>query len=123
MVAGCVDLIEGRYDEVDDGLVLALGGPPADYVLSGGEGGKGGYWPRVWGARGLLHVWDDSATTAIVRAAGDEAWRVREMSAKVVARHRVGDALTAMAELRKDRVPRVRAAAERALIVLTAQEA
>lgn len=123
VIDGCVGLLEGRHDEVDDGLVLALGGEPARYVLGGGEGGKGGYWPRVWAARGLLHVWDDRATAAVIAAAGDEAWRVREMSAKVVARHRVGDALTAMAELASDRVPRVRAAAERARMLLTASEA
>jgi hypothetical protein len=29
---------------------------------------------------------------AIVGATHDEAWRVREMAAKVIARHRVGDA-------------------------------
>jgi hypothetical protein len=71
---------------VDDDLVLTLGGEPAGYVLSGGEGGKEGYWPRVWGARGLLHAWDDAATDAIIHATTDEAWRVREIAAKVIAR-------------------------------------
>jgi hypothetical protein len=50
----------------------------------------------------------------------DEAWRVREMAAKVVARHRVGDAFAAVSRLRSDQVPRVRAAAERAVVTLTA---
>ena len=54
LAAGCVALLHGRHDEVDDGLVRTLGVGPAEYVLSGGEGGKQGYWPRVWGARGLL---------------------------------------------------------------------
>jgi len=99
--------------------VLALGGPPAQSVLGGGAGGKTGYWPRVWAARGLLHAWDDRATAVIIQATADDAWRVREMAAKVIARHRVGDAFTAVAELRNDRVPRVRAAAERALVILT----
>ncbi|HYB14653.1 MAG TPA: HEAT repeat domain-containing protein [Streptosporangiaceae bacterium] len=116
MISGCIDLLEGR--EVDDGLVLALGGETAEYVLSGHEGGKG-YWPRVWAARGLLHVWDDRATAAIIRAAADEAWRVREMAAKVVARHKVDGALSSMADLQGDRVPRVRSAAGRAIAVLT----
>jgi hypothetical protein len=115
--AGCIDLLAGR--EVDDDLILALGGAPAEYVLSGHEGGKNGYWPRVWAARGLLHAWDDRATAAIIRATADDAWRVRELAAKVIARHRIDDALTAMAGLQEDDVPRVRAAAGRALAALT----
>jgi hypothetical protein len=119
VVSGCIDLLQGRHD-VDDALVLALGGPPAHYVLGGREDGKAGYWPRVWAARGLLHAWDDRATPAIVQATTDDAWRVREMAAKVIARYRIGHALTAVAELRSDPVPRVRAAAERAIMILTA---
>jgi hypothetical protein len=42
------------------------------------------------------------------------------MAAKVAARHGLGAALSAMARLRADPVPRVRAAAERALQRLTA---
>lgn len=121
MAAGCMDLLTGRG--ADDGLILALGGEPARYVLDGGEGGRDGYWPRVWAARGLLHAWDDQATAAIIAAAGDDAWRVREMAAKVVARHRVGDALDAMSGLQDDAVPRVRQAAGRAIAVLTASGA
>jgi hypothetical protein len=121
VVSACIDLLEGR--EVDDGLILAFGGPPAEYVLAGGEGGREGYWPRVWAARGLLHAWDDRATAAIIRATADEAWRVREMAAKVIACHRVGDALPAAAVLRDDDVPRVRLAGERAVAALTASRA
>jgi hypothetical protein len=121
VIAGCIDLIEGR--DVDDGLILTLGGPPAEYVLSGHAGGREGYWPRVWAARGLLHAWDDRATAAIIRATADDAWRVREMAAKVIARYRVGDALPAVAGLQGDDVPRVRIAAERAVAALTASRA
>jgi HEAT repeat protein len=121
LISGCIDVLDGR--EVDDGLILALGGESAPYVLSGREGGKDGYWPRVWAARGLLHAWDDQATAAIIRATADDAWRVREMAAKVVARHRVDDALSAMAGLQNDDVPRVRQAAGRAIVVLTASSA
>ena len=119
VIAGCIGLLQGRHD-VDDALVRALGGPPAQSVLDGHAGGKHGYWPRVWAARGLLHAWDDHATAAIIQATTDEAWRVREIAAKVIARHRIGDALTAVAQLRNDQVPRVRAAAERAVVNLTA---
>jgi hypothetical protein len=129
VIAGCVALLGGRADDVDDGLITALGGEAAGHVLAGGEGGRAGHWPRVWAARGLLHAWDDraaegdAAAEAIIGATRDPDWRVREMAAKVVARHRVGGALEAVAGLRDDPVPRVRAAAERAVVTLTASRA
>jgi hypothetical protein len=119
VVSGCIDLLQG-HPGVDDALLLALAGPAAEGVLDGQAGGKAGYWPRVWAARGLLHAWDDRASAAIIQATTDDAWRVREMAAKVIARHRVGNAFTAVAGLRSDPVHRVRAAAERAVVLLTA---
>jgi hypothetical protein len=118
VVAGCVALLEGR--DVDDGLLFALGGPAAGIVLNDGPHQRNQYWRRVWGARGLLHVWDGRAEGAILEAVTDEHWRVREMAAKVIARHRIGAGFEAVAGLRDDPVPRVRAAAERAVILLTA---
>jgi len=53
-VQGCIDLLDGH--DTDDGLIGALGGPVAEYVLSGRAGSRNGYWPRVWVARGLLHT-------------------------------------------------------------------
>jgi hypothetical protein len=123
VASGCIDLLLGRYEMVDEGLVVALGGTHAESVLDGSEGGKAGYWPRVWAARGLLHAWDDSATAAIITATEDEAWRVREMAAKVIARHAIGDALPAAAALRGDPVPRVASAAERTVAILTTRSA
>lgn len=79
VVSGCIDMLEGR--DIDDALVLALGGPHATRVLGGREGGRQGYWPRVWAMRGLLYAWEDGATPTVVRAATDEAWRVRDMTA------------------------------------------
>ena len=132
LIAGCVALLAGNPDDVDDHLITVLGGEAAAHVLDGGEGGRSGYWPRVWAARGLLHAWDERADQAaevergidaIIGALGDHAWRVREMAAKVVAAHRVGQALDAVAALRDDPIPRVRAAAERAIVLLTASSA
>jgi hypothetical protein len=114
VVAGCVDLL-GRRD-ADDVLILAIGGPGTRSVLDGGQQ----YWLRVWAARALLYAWDDMARGAVLGALADEAWRVREMAAKVVARRLLGEALTAVAELRQDPVGRVRLAAERATAILTA---
>jgi len=42
------------------------------------------------------------------------------MAAKVIARHRIGAAFPAVAALRVDQTPRVQAAAERAVVILTA---
>ena len=73
----------------------------------------------MWGARGLLWAWDDSALDVLTKALTDEHWRVREMAAKVVARHLLGDALPVVAALRDDPVQRVRTAADRAVAALT----
>jgi len=121
VISGCADLLGGA--DADDDLLIALGGAHAEYVLGGHEGGRAGYWPRVWAARGLLHAWAGDATAAIIMATSDEAWRVREMAAKVVARHRVGQAFDAVDRLRSDQVPRVRAAAARPVAALTAADA
>jgi hypothetical protein len=115
VVAGCIDLLAGR--DADPGLVMALGGPGAARVISG-ENMR--YWQRVWAARGLLWAWDEIAVAAVTAALHDEHWRVREMACKVIARHRVGDALPVVAALREDPVPRVGAAASRAMVLLTA---
>jgi HEAT repeat protein len=82
------------------------------------DGSVRGYWARVWGARALLYAWDPLAIPAIVTGLADEHWRVREMSAKVVRRREVGEAADAAAPLVADDVPRVRAAAVRALGVV-----
>jgi hypothetical protein len=116
VVASCVRLVEGGDVEAD--LLVTLGGPGANKFLDGGVHADA-YWLRVWGARGLLWAWDVSATEAIRAALTDDAWRVREMAAKVVARHLVDDALDGIAVLVDDPVPRVRAAATRALVRLT----
>jgi HEAT repeat protein len=76
------------------------------------------YWPRTWAGRALLYVWDDAEpllVPAVVGALADPFWRVREMAAKVVARHEVGQAGEALIPLLDDEVPRVRAAAVRAV--------
>jgi HEAT repeat protein len=62
----------------------------------------------------LLYVWDDMAVAAVVAGLADEHWRVREMCAKVCA-VRALDAGPALVRRTTDAVPRVRAAAARAL--------
>ena len=119
VVGGCIDLLEGR--EVDGELILALGGPPARWVVTGEPSGPP-YWLRVWALRGLLWAWDDVALSSVEAALHDEEWRVREMALKVVRRHTLADTVTAVAALQEDPVARVRAAASRALVRLTGSE-
>lgn len=126
VVAGCCALVLGTADEpsgVDASLVLALGGPAADRVLDEGAGGVSWYWTRVWAVRGLLWAWDAGAAPAVAAALRDERWRVRELACRVVARHALGDQLPVVADLRDDPVARVRIAAERAVVRLTAAHA
>src|SRR3954447_8589058 len=111
VVSGCVDLLDSK--PVDDELIVALGGPPADWVRSGEPSGPD-YWLRVWGARGLLYAWDDSARPAVRRALNDKAWRVRDMALKVVARRGIEEAVDQVARLQDDSSARVRASAARA---------
>ena len=115
VVAGCIDLLNGRA--VDADLVLALGGPPARWAVTGESAGPS-YWLRVWATRGLLWAWDDVALSAVKSALNGEAWRVRQMALKVVARHKLDDALTTVVELQEDPVRRVRAAAARTLSIV-----
>jgi hypothetical protein len=120
VVAGCVALLRGG--DADDELILALGCGNGLIVIYDGPKQRNQYWRRVWGARGLLYAWadDQDAEDALIAALGDEHWRVREMAAKVIARRRIGAALGPVTEIRSDPVPRVRAAAERAIVMLTA---
>ncbi|MCK0113367.1 hypothetical protein MWU75_14550 [Ornithinimicrobium sp. F0845] len=100
----CVRLVLGQ-ERADDPDLAWLGGTE-DWAA---------YWRRVWGARGLLYVWDDSALAAVSVALRDEHWRVREMGLKVVRAHGLSELTGEVADLRKDDNARVRAAAERAL--------
>ena len=76
------------------------------------------YWTRAWGARGLLYVWDDSASEAVVTGLRDEHWRPAETCLKVTARHEVAGTADGAAALATHDLPRVRAQAMRALGVV-----
>ena len=104
-------LAPGRGADPD--LIVALGGPPARWAKSGEPRGLA-YWLKVWAARGLLWNWDEVAVPAVLSALDDDAWRVREMALKVVARHEFVRGGPAVARLEKDSSARVRAAAYRA---------
>lgn len=113
VVEGCVRLLAGG--DVDRRLLEVLAGASVRWGLDGPD-----YWLRVWALRGLLWGYAPAASTAVIEALSDDAWRVREMACKVVARHGVGDAVPQLTALADDPVPRVRTAAARALARLTA---
>jgi hypothetical protein len=116
LVRDCVAILQGG--RIDDGTLFALAGPAAGVLVEDGSGGVHGYWPRVWAMRSFLYIWDPMASGVVIAGANDSHWRVREMSAKVVARRRLGDAWDAMNELANDDVARVREAARRAVVRL-----
>ncbi len=112
VVSGCIAMLRGR--PVDGELIMALGGPPADWVRTGGEPGPD-YWLRVWAARGLLYAWHGSARMAVRSALADEAWRVREMALRVVATRELMQERGLVEAMRQDGSARVRAAAANTL--------
>lgn len=120
-MSDCVALLQRASAELDAARCVALGGPPARWVLTGEPSGPD-YWLQVWAARGLLYAWDAEAVPAVLGARGDEAWRVREMATKVVARRRLDDGLELVGGLQADENARVRVAASRPLIALAKSE-
>ena len=116
LVKALITLLEGGALTAELGEVLA--GPASRPVLAGRQGGPSGYWARVWALRGLLYVFDATASPFVVAACEDPAWRVREMALKVIAAHRIDDGLDAAAGCQDDDVARVRTAAARALVRL-----
>ena len=109
VVARATALIAGL--NAGEEFLLAVGGRHAQGIL---DGAPPLYWPEVWGARTFLYVWNDSAIPAVLAGLGNQAWRVREMSAKVVARRELAYPAE-VAVLAADEVARVRAQAARAL--------
>lgn len=130
---GELDALVGRERFVEVCVDLLAGAPRAAYVaelryLTGHSWDPGDpvfdvtvwkdYWVRTWGARGLLHRWDDAATGAVVAGLGDQHHRPAEMCLKVAARHDVAGTGPGAAALTRHELPRVRAAAARALAVV-----
>jgi hypothetical protein len=109
VIARATALIAGL--NAGEEFLLAVGGRHAQGIL---DGAPALYWPEVWGARTFLYVWQDSAIPAVLAGLGNQAWRVREMSAKVVARRELAYPAE-VAVLATDEVARVRAQAARAL--------
>lgn len=73
------------------------------------------YWVRVWAARAFLYVWRDDVVDALLVAARDPAWRVREHVARITAQRELGQLVDALLPLLTHELPRVRAAGVRAV--------
>jgi hypothetical protein len=111
VVRRAIVLLEGGYE--GESFLRVVGGSHAEGILSGAPAL---YWPELWGARALLYIWDDSAEKPVVKALGNQSWRVREMAAKVCAAREIGE-ISEIAVLTTHEHPRVRSAGARALAV------
>ncbi|WP_066461958.1 HEAT repeat domain-containing protein [Sanguibacter suarezii] len=100
-----------RGENAGKDFLLYAGGRHGLGIL---EGAPALYWPELWGARTLLHVWDEAAAPDVVTGLKNRAWRVREMCARVVLERDI-PAAAELVRLASDENPRVRAAALRAL--------
>lgn len=92
-------------------FLIVAGGPHAQGLL---DGAPPLYWPEVWGARVLLYAWTDDAKDAVAAGLQNQAWRVREMCARVAGARSL-DVAPLLRELLTDDNARVRAAGARAL--------
>ena len=108
-VLRALSLIAGHNEGEE--FLLVVGGEHAKGIL---EGAPVLYWPELWGTRALLYAWDASAAPAVTAALENQAWRVREMAARVAAKRELPVRDTLLGLLTDD-VARVRAAAARAL--------
>lgn len=112
----CVDLLGGaRRSDHLDAMPYLTGHDWAPGSAVTDPDRWGDHWVRTWGARGLLYVWSEPATPAVVAGLSDAHWRPAEMCLKVTARHEVAGAADAAAALTTHDLPRVRAQALRAL--------
>lgn len=73
------------------------------------------YWTRVWGARGLLYLWEPTVASVVIRGLADPAWRVAEMCLKVSSLRELAEAGDPAVVLTGHDLPRVRANAVRTL--------
>ncbi len=109
----CADVLGAADPHEHAEMVVFLGGPAGEALLAGSPSWQE-YWAPVWGARGLLYVWDESAAPAVLAGLRHDAWRVAEMCLKVSARHGLACGDEAVRLAGHD-LPRVRATAMRAL--------
>ncbi|WP_394941578.1 HEAT repeat domain-containing protein [Psychromicrobium sp. YIM B11713] len=103
------------YEPMIEGIITLLHGeiPEIDIHTFAGTTGWKPYWLPTWGARACLYLWHEDCVEPVVEGLSSEFWRVREMCAKVCRYREIGT--DQLSPLLTDQVPRVRAAAARAL--------
>ncbi len=116
----CVALLTGEITGED-----AFGADLPKLVAITGSANPGGwsqpvdpvnfYWVRVWAARAFLYIWRDDVVDALLVVADDPAWRVREHVARIAAQRELGQLVDALLPMLDHELPRVRAAAVRAM--------
>jgi hypothetical protein len=111
-VAVCIELLQGAPAEDFRDELWYFGAQATPGVL---EGRWASYWTRVWGARGLLYVWDPVAAPTVIAGLADPAWRVAEMCLKVSSLRELAEAGDPAVSLSTHELPRVRANAVRTL--------
>jgi hypothetical protein len=111
----CAELLEGADPHDYEGMLWYLGAQATPGILSGQWEL---YWARTWGARGLRYVWVDECASAIVAGLSDDHWRPAEMCLKVAVLREIGEAGPGAVAWTEHELPRVRAAACRALGVV-----
>jgi hypothetical protein len=111
-VAVCAELLSGGDPHDRAGELPYLAAQAAVGLL---EGTWKPYWGRVWGARGLLYVWDPSIAPLVVASITDPHWRVAEMCLKVSSLRELAEAGDPAVPLTHHDLPRVRANAVRTL--------
>jgi HEAT repeat protein len=124
LVRACISVLRTGRPPVDEDVAIALGGVHGRHELERTTPARASqdYWWRIWALRVLLYAWDDAAEPVVAAALRHDAWRVREMAAKVVTSREIGMAADAVATAVSDPVPRVRAAALRAVAVVGERE-
>ena len=105
VIDNSIALLRGKNAGKD--FLLYAGGKHALGIL---DGAPALYWPELWGARALLYVWSDAAAPYVVVGLTNQAWRVREMCARVILLRDLQVA-PKLVRMTTDEVPRVRAAA------------
>jgi hypothetical protein len=120
VVGWCIALLTGEISGED-----AYGPDLPKLVAITGSANPGGwkqpvdpvnyYWVRVWAARVLMYAWRDDAIDALRAAADDPAWRVQEHVARITAQRELGELVDHLLPMLAHDLPRVRAAAVRAV--------
>ena len=105
------ELMVTPYTEV----IRFIGNTDAASFFQGEAGVRHAYWPKVWAARALAYLGDDSAASWLQDSLSDVHWRVRITAAQTLGRLSIEGYEEALSEGLLYTHPRARAAAATAL--------